>query len=234
MAQKRDLSDIEGLEPEVWKSASVEDRIVALQQAENSLAEAGGREPVPVMDHNGDPDLHGAYNHDQRAMFVHQDLINADDPREAVNTVAHEGRHAYQYDCVENADAHPEIGEDQREAWRGNLPGHGQYISGDDNWKKYHEQPVEEDARAFADQITNDLYDQHQATEDVGQDVGQSDAPAPEADQSLGRAAQAEDLKHDDLAAWAEQEMASSRLPPPPPQSSTDEPSQEQTSGMGR
>jgi hypothetical protein len=146
------------LRPDYWSSMDNDQRQVALQSAENRMAQAYGRPPQEVLTDKPDGSTWnagecGQYDPEHKAISMNPDRF--EDPREAVDTLAHEGRHAYQHHvCDENnLGTHPDHIE--AGAWGDNIRN---YVSPDKDFEGYWNQPIERDARDFGQRMTNGLY----------------------------------------------------------------------------
>lgn len=70
-------------------------------------------------------------------------------PSDLLDTIVHEGRHAVQHYYIEHPDQRPaSISQEQVNAWKDNNE---HYISPEDDFEKYRDQPMEKDAREFAE-----------------------------------------------------------------------------------
>jgi hypothetical protein len=72
----------------------------------------------------------------------------------AVDTIAHEGRHAYQHYAIEHPGFHPDAA--QTSAWAANF--HNYLTAEQYGFEAYRNQPVEADAWAFGQAIRDRLY----------------------------------------------------------------------------
>ena len=145
------LQNTEGLKPGQWEGLSVEGRLETLQTIETKLAEIQGRPPVPVFASetpvpvfaSETPGENGHYNPTTRTITLNVEQLNNPSQRlNLINTVAHEGRHAYQHYAIEHPGFHP----DQREVdqWAENWPN---YLSCEQyGGLLYRLQPIEADA----------------------------------------------------------------------------------------
>lgn len=97
------------------------------------------------MYYNSDPCDYGCYDPDSNTIYINQSSF--DDPQEIVDTVAHEMRHAYQYERAQKLETY----EDYLYAY--NFVNYiSPYMSEDGyvNFIDYQDQFVEAEARAFA------------------------------------------------------------------------------------
>lgn len=96
---------------------------------------------------------YGSYDHMNNKIEINEELL--DDPKELVDTIAHEMRHAYQYERSKKGETHMDALYQynlkhyisvQRDIW-----GNGIYVN------EYQNQLVEAEARAFAERITGSM-----------------------------------------------------------------------------
>jgi hypothetical protein len=164
-----DFSKIPGLQEDVWNSDMSAQRLETfrletLQRAENELADSQNR-PRCVVSYFEDENHNnkGVFNTDDPGQIqINRSLLQENDPKAALETVAHEGRHAYQFDCIKNPDKHIEATE-QIPSWKANMPPEGTYISAARDFDGYWNQPIEVDARTFASSVTESLYESPQS-----------------------------------------------------------------------
>jgi hypothetical protein len=146
------VRQVEGIEDSVWKSLDASERLNVLQSIEAKVAEVQGRPAVPVVAGTLDEGTFGAYNPKTKTITVNAEHLKADLPADDfVDTIIHEGRHAYQDFAIE----HPDCGEDPEviKGWADNaVP--GQYLDPETyglEW--YQSQPLEADAWDYASQF---------------------------------------------------------------------------------
>ena len=106
------------------------------------------------LDNTMKPERRGYYNTDKNLIVQNIRLIEENKPDAAVKNLLHEGRHAYQYDCIMHPERHTEIKPEKIAEWR---EGFQSYVSTDVNkdFHAYFVQAVEKDARKFARQNCN-------------------------------------------------------------------------------
>jgi hypothetical protein len=156
MAADPDLSNIKRLQQDEWAKAAPAEREQALQETENQLAASQNRPACNLVYFDADKSNCGAYSpRTPDRINLNRHYLESDDPRDAVNTVAHEGRHAYQHRCIMDADAHPETDPKQIAEWRHNF---SNYKSAASDYDAYRNQPIEADAFAYGDRVQNRLY----------------------------------------------------------------------------
>ena len=153
--------------PEVaerWAQLTDAERKAIIDQKIEELAKEYG---VDVEDIIWDDTIsgNGSWSEDEKAVRLNPDKL--DDP-DLLHTVAHEMRHARQYEAIEDNndfqfwweddpfDAHEEDGitEDQAEEWEENFD---DYKSPDQDFDAYYNQPVEADARKSGREYLDNL-----------------------------------------------------------------------------
>lgn len=139
------LHATEGLSPKEWEGLAPTERLEALQTIECKLAEIQGRDPVRVLA-STIPGENGHYDPLTRTITVNvEQLSDAKARLELIDTIAHEGRHAYQHYAIEHPGFHPN--KQEVDAWRENFKN---YRDGKKfGFLDYRLQPVEADAWNF-------------------------------------------------------------------------------------
>jgi hypothetical protein len=162
--------------PEVrvrWAGMTDAQRRAALQQMANELAARYGL-PATSISFEDLPDDIGNYlgywSESEGKLVI--DIDDVADPVNAINTVAHEMRHAGQHEMARDADPgiftdalvwlgviadpfdHPGVTEEQARAWADNF---AHYVRPEDNFQGYLDQPVESDARASGKEFVDGL-----------------------------------------------------------------------------
>ncbi len=164
MLQEHDISN-----PEKWNSASIEEKVEMMQDAEIKLAEIEHRPPVPIYINDqmgkvvkrGDViyGRFGGYDPEAKDITLNMDLLKSKDSafhEKVVNTLIHEGRHAYQDYNSHERTVHTDLG--MVTDWEHNMrPGNYKSCPPYD-FETYRYQPVEMDAHDFADPITDELF----------------------------------------------------------------------------
>lgn len=141
---------------QTWSRLSEEGKVAVLQAIEDEAAAEAGREARTVEAkwlYVGDDGIElGRYEPGPRTVYVNSSQLAegsryGDDPDKMVETVLHEGRHAFQHDVAEGKVPY----EDQEtvKAWADNLAPGG-YVTFAENPRAYYDQPVEADARSYA------------------------------------------------------------------------------------
>jgi len=147
------LQALQGLQSDEWQKLDFRERLEVLQKVENSMAEVQGRPSVQVnAEVMGKPTLFGVY--DGTKITLNDAPIKENDIRGVLDTVIHEGRHAYQHYAVTHPGIHPKSSE--VEAWRDNRD---HYLDAElYGQEMYQNQPVEADAWSYADAVVERYY----------------------------------------------------------------------------
>lgn len=146
------LQQIEGIKPEVWEKLSLQERVTVLQTVESVMAEAQERPELQIVAEKMPPNSFGRFN--GRAIYINELHLSNNEVAEHVDTIIHEGRHAYQLYAIE----HPGYHSDNLDvlAWRENF---AEYKTVQKHGARaYSTQPVEVDARAYASALRQILY----------------------------------------------------------------------------
>lgn len=141
------VGNITELYPEVWQGLELDERIGAMKELESRLSLVELRPVVPLSFENLGEGVCGYF--DGQMIHVNMNILSDSSPLEAIDTVAHEGRHAYQHYAVSN----PEIHDDPKEValWAENFKS---YISAEMyGYELYRNQPVEADAWEYGETI---------------------------------------------------------------------------------
>lgn len=171
------MTDIEGINYETWSSLSIEDKLGVLQEIENKAAEVAHRPICSVSAETLDRDENGHYitrchpefitdeelkkNPEiitQALQEIPQIVINSDllngsyaGYRDALDTVLHEGRHAYQEYNLYGREVHSSSGDLTN--WKLNEFDYKYQDASEVGYKLYCLQPLETDARKFAEDV---------------------------------------------------------------------------------
>lgn len=168
--QARELSEYFRETPELqyenWKKMDVSQRLEALTNLETEASAVGHRLPMEVrLESLGDTTM--GYQSGGE-LVLNEKVIQSDDYDdyvESINTLLHEGRHAYQsfnLALVKMGVSPVEQNTEYVNAWSVNLETLG-YDSPTDFWwngmgfERYYTQPIEVDARAFADEAIRQM-----------------------------------------------------------------------------
>lgn len=172
------LRDVEGLQEKSWKQLDEYGRRAVLNAAGHEVADVYSQPAPPLhIEDMHDPALRGTYGDgfrsgvdgepegsDYRISMNSQGLmpdegVLGDDPRQALQTYLHEFRHAYQHEQIARFEK-PQFqnlvdNSERAEEWSRNVKS---YQNPDVDYESYFNQPLESDARDFADQITDQLF----------------------------------------------------------------------------
>lgn len=146
------LQSIEELQSSNWEGLKPTERLDALRTLESRLAEMQGRPPLPIVAEKMD----SAGFFDGNALHINLEHINDPSYRlEVIDTVAHEGRHAYQYYAVTHPGFHPNTQEVVYWAANQQAYFHPKEIAGRFGAEYYMYQPVELDAWRYGEMTQN-------------------------------------------------------------------------------
>lgn len=158
------LTRVEGTRFEEWSRLSPQERLAAMQHVENLVADIAHRPPCEVRGESLGTGHYGFYNPNDHTIVLNTDYLDGsyDSYKETLDTVIHEGRHAYQYYNVDHRQVHPSDGDFTN--WSENLhedrwglfpENYGYQSASEVGFQRYWMQPVEADARAFAADVFN-------------------------------------------------------------------------------
>lgn len=115
------IKSIEGLQRALYETSSLEARMQSLRTLEARMAEIQGRPPVKVAFEEMGADTAGFY--DPREQCLHVNIEHVKDPRyrlDVIDTIAHEGQHAFQHFAVEHPELFPHL-QDVIPYWKANM-----------------------------------------------------------------------------------------------------------------
>jgi hypothetical protein len=147
------LGSMENLDPAVWDSLGPDERLETMQNIEDTMAEIQGRPPVTVViDDTLDSNTFGGWNGETIA--VNASHLDSDMPvDEFIDTIIHEGRHAYQDYAVDNQGFISNT--DLVNSWAENRDN---YLTPEQYGQEiYTTQPIEADAWGYATTIRDSL-----------------------------------------------------------------------------
>lgn len=148
------MEKIEGLSFDEWKELSFEERVAILQLVEGVIAEIAHRPSCVVNVKRMDEGNYGYFDPDKGDITLNSRYIKSDsfeDYKECVDTIVHEGRHAYQHYNLTQREVHPREGDLTN--WKSNEFEYGYQAAQVYGFKAYWLQPQECDARAFAEDL---------------------------------------------------------------------------------
>lgn len=151
------MESIDGLSFDEWKDSTFDQKVSSLQELENSIAEIAHRPPCQINVENLGEGNYGYFDPNTKDITVNSMYIDSNgfnDYKETLDTIVHEGRHAYQDYNMTEREVHPRGSE--VENWRLNNDSQLGYLDAQ-HWgfELYQYQPMEADARAFAGDVLN-------------------------------------------------------------------------------
>lgn len=168
------LETIDTLNYKEWSKLTIPERLTVLNYVENGLAQIEHRPALNVQFKDLDIKCFGFHCDSERLIVLNSKYVGANDPlihREIIDTIIHEGRHAYQHYNVDVKCIHESLSEVKE--WEKNFydpqwryysyKGQKIYIPFDDGetvdvgYRLYANQPVEIDARNFASEVLRKL-----------------------------------------------------------------------------
>lgn len=153
------LSSLEELRFENWQELSIDERYKVLQLAEFKIAKIEHRDPCTVYIKNLGESLFGFYNPTNKSITLNLDYLqsnNFEDFKNTLDTLIHEGRHAYQDYNMREREVHPREGEINIWKWNKNEIGYQDALLC--GFEAYAMQPLETDARAFAEDVLKSYF----------------------------------------------------------------------------
>lgn len=147
------MLDIEGTRYEQWERMTPQQRLVAMQKVENAIAEISHRPPCEVRVETMSKNQLGYYDPSSKSITLNSVYLEKDitSYKETLDTVVHEGRHAYQDYNLTERQVHVSSGDITN--WKLNHDRYGYQSSEIYGFKSYWMQPVEADARKFAEDV---------------------------------------------------------------------------------
>ena len=136
--------NLESFEQSNWESLSQYEKEQATEKLRDSIAEDLHIENKPDIQYyyNEDSGNCGGYSESDNAIYLNR--YNMDDGSSTVDTVAHELRHCWQHERADN----PQTEQDYQ--FKENFD---DYIRPEDDFYEYQRQPVESDARDYAQDV---------------------------------------------------------------------------------
>lgn len=150
------LSSVEELKYDNWIELPLDDRKDILQEMECRIAEIEHREPCQLNFREMEEGNYGAFSPDFKDITINSRYVESDsfqDYKEMLDTLLHEGRHAYQDYNVVTREVHGDT--NITNEWSYNLDN---YVSPNWDFQAYYTQPVEQDAREFADDVLSQYF----------------------------------------------------------------------------
>ena len=158
------MSEIDGTRYEEWQCMSPQERLEAMQKVENAAAEIEHRPACEVDGKSLGEGHFGYFDPKTKTITLNTDYLDGSYEcyKDTLDTIIHEGRHAYQHYNVDERQVHPSDGDctnwskNLHENMWGLFPENIGYQSPQEvGFERYWMQPVEADARAFAEDVFN-------------------------------------------------------------------------------
>lgn len=152
------VDGLDEIKLENWENLTLKERVDVLQRVENQTAEIIGRTPLKVEVMRAAPGERGEMDWGDQKIRINRSLVtsnNMEDLRQTVTTLAHEGRHAYQWSNL--YEKRTETSDEKFDSWRVNIQETGYVSAYKMGYKWYYTQPVEVDARVFAEGVANKI-----------------------------------------------------------------------------
>lgn len=153
VANKSDISsetreNLGAFEQNNWDTLSQVEKEQAVEKLRDSIAEdlQLGNRPDIAYYNNEDPGDYGGYAASNNTIYINR--FNMDAAAETADTIAHESRHCWQHERADN----PETEQDYQ--FKVNFE---DYVRPEDDFYEYQNQPVEADARGYAQEIKDSI-----------------------------------------------------------------------------
>lgn len=135
---------------DTWETLDKEEREDALNTLAVDVGDAYRTDIKGVIFFDGPPQSRGYYN-GNRYLYLNSDCLSISENRvDALDTIFHEGRHAFQHAAVNEPHKHG-VTSEQARIWDDNFK---HYLTSEKfGYDRYYNQPVEADAFSFAEYI---------------------------------------------------------------------------------
>jgi len=165
-----------------WGRYSSQKRLRVLQALENKMAKKNHRDPIDVVVHErSDWNCLGMFSAsgDQKRIYVHENLIlNPSYRFHALETIIHEGRHASQFEIINNGNL--KWWQFTAKRWKSNFQG---YVSSSEDKVLYNNQEVERDAQKYTIKWLRKLARKYRNEEDFSKTLQRNEYRYEKADQ---------------------------------------------------
>lgn len=153
------MLEIEGTDYTEWQRLSPQQRVEMLQKVENAAAKIAHRESCPIIVKSLGENHFGYYSPETKTITLNSDYLKGDGEsyKMSLDTVIHEGRHAYQDYNLHERQVHSSPGDLTN--WYLNHYKYGYQDVQTFGFCRYWMQPVEADARKFAEDVTTKFFD---------------------------------------------------------------------------
>ena len=143
-------------DPQAWRRSDVSTRALMARAVHRWVRVVYGLSPrTLIFADDWEDEVWGDFQPETKDVRIHPMLLLRDDPATLLNTLAHENRHAVQYELVEELEHHQRAGQEARlrpevdwievSWWRDATRRYLPYRT--DHWKPYFYNPLEVDAR---------------------------------------------------------------------------------------
>ena len=177
VANKSDISsetreNLGAFEQNNWDNLSQVEKEQAVENLRDSIAKDLQLENKPNIAYynNENPGDYGGYAASNNTIYINR--FNMGDAAETADTIAHESRHCWQHERADN----PQTEQDYQ--FKENFD---VYVCPEDDYRGYRDQPVEADARDYAQNITDNILTGHpNATSEISPENTNSNATESE------------------------------------------------------
>ena len=157
------LSHISEIKPENWEQLDESQRLETLQNVETQMAEIQGRPALPIQETDLPENTFGQYDGENIQINGESIMDNHMPVNDFVDTIIHEGRHAYQDYAIQNPGF--EVDSEKINQWTENFEP-GNYLTPEEFGQElYMNQSVETDAWSYASRITSAIYPDSQGSD---------------------------------------------------------------------
>ena len=177
VANKSDISsetreNLGAFEQNNWDNLSQVEKEQAVENLRDSIAKDLQLENKPNIAYynHENPGDYGGYAASNNTIYINR--FNMGDAAETADTIAHESRHCWQHERADN----PQTEQDYQ--FKENFD---DYVCPEDDYRGYRDQPVEADARDYAQNITDNILTGHpNATSEISPENTNSNATESE------------------------------------------------------
>lgn len=141
---QRAMENLADFKPENWEQLSLDEKKHSIEGLADSNADILGLQHRPRIDYYADDSSgdYGSYSGEGNSLAMNE--CNLSDGPETADTVAHELRHAYQYEHAQNPTSQQDL------LFRENFD---HYVAPEQDYAGYKDQTLESDARDYAQQF---------------------------------------------------------------------------------
>lgn len=144
---------LQNLAESTWDDISFEEKLDTLQTVVNIETTYLTIKPITLKSTKLEENTVGQYLYDKNTIYIDSEYLTTADSADALDTICHECRHAYQHSVVDMLDWSNEIVNSHyyyksAQQWRLELD---DYRNGQHSYDSYYQQSIESDARAYAE-----------------------------------------------------------------------------------